>query len=344
MLAQLSSAGKRLALATIAAVGLAIPANAVTINGAGATFPNPIYSKWIQTYNQAHPDVQINYQSVGSGAGIAQYKAGTVDFGASDAAVSDANLATFPQATMHVPTVAGAVVLAYHIQGIGPGLKLTGDVIADIFLGKITTWNDARIQGLNPAITLPASAIATAHRADGSGTTNIFTTYLSAVSPDWKAKIGAGTAVDWPVGAGGKGNPGVAELVAQTEGGIGYVELAYAVENHLAYGPVKNARGSFVLASPASTTAAIAASAKSLAQDVRFFIGNSNGRNAYPICGFTYLLVPKEIKDADKREALVSFLKWAVCGPGQEMVESLLYAPLPPAVAKVDAEEIASIK
>jgi phosphate transport system substrate-binding protein len=339
--ASLGSATAIAATAMVAALGG--PAYAQTINGAGATFPNPIYSKWFQAYSQAHPNVKFNYQAVGSGAGIAQYKAGTVFFGASDAPLSDAEYASMSQPTLHIPTVAGAVVLAYNVKGIGPGLRLSGDVIADIYLGKIKSWNDPLIQKQNPNITLPAENITVAHRSDGSGTSYIFTNYLAAVSPEWKSKVGAGKSVSWPAGLGGNGNSGVAGLVKSSSGGIGYVELAYAVQNKLAYGPVRNKAGNYVLASTATTTAAANSAVGAMQRDVRVVIVNSAGANAYPISGFTYLLVPRAPKDTAMGRALADFLKWAM-GPGQQMADGLLYAPLPAAVVQLNERAIGTIK
>jgi phosphate transport system substrate-binding protein len=334
---------RRAARGLAAALALAGPAGAQTINGAGATFPYPIYSKWFQAYSRAHPGVKFNYQAVGSGAGIAQYKAGTVFFGASDAPLSDAESASMPQPTLHIPTVAGAVVLAYNIKGVGPGLRLSGDVIADVYLGKIKSWNDPRIQKQNPNITLPAENIAVAHRSDGSGTSYIFTNYLSAVSGEWKSRVGAGKSVSWPAGLGGNGNAGVAGLVKSSAGGIGYVELAYAVQNRLAYGPVRNKSGNYVLASAATTTAAANSAAAAMQRDVRVSIVNAAGANAYPIAGFTYLLAPRAPKDSNLGRVLVDFLKWAM-GPGQQMAGDLLYAPLPPAVVQINERALGTIR
>jgi phosphate transport system substrate-binding protein len=327
----------------LAAVAVGASAGAQTINGAGATFPFPIYSKWFQAYTQAHPNVKFNYQPVGSGAGIAQYKAGTVFFAATDAPLSDAENASMPQPTLHVPTVAGAVVLAYNIPGIGPGLRLSGEVIADIYLGHIKTWNDPRIQKENPNITLPPTNITVAHRSDGSGTTYIYTNYLSAVSGEWKNKVGAGKSVSWPTGLGASGSSGVAGLIRGSQGTVGYVELAYALQNKLTYGPVKNKHNNYVLASIASTSAAAAASVNDMKKDVRVSIVNGAGANAYPISGFTYLLIPKAPKDAATGRAMVDFLKWAI-GPGQQMAEGLLYAPLPAEAVQINERAIASIK
>lgn len=314
----------------------------VTVNGAGATFPYPLYTKWFQAYQQANAGVAFNYQAVGSGAGIAQYQAGTVDFAGTDVALTDEEIAKTPQPTLHIPTVAGAVVLAYNVPEAGADLKLSGDVIADIFLGKIKTWNDARITAENPGVSLPATAISVAHRSDGSGTTNIFTSYLSAVSPAWKETVGTGKSVSWPVGLGGSGNPGVAGLIKNSRGAIGYVELAYAEQNGLHYATVRNASGQFVKASTESTTAAAESFVTEMQKDVRTPIVNAPGKDAYPICGFTYLLVPEKPKDAAKGKALVGFLNWAM-GPGQDMASGLLYAPLPPPVVAVNKKAIEQI-
>ncbi len=338
-----SSILSRAALAALAVVaGAASPAAAQTINGAGATFPDPIYRKWFQEFHTANPNVSFNYQAVGSGAGIAQYKAGTVDFGATDAPMPDADQAGMRPA-LHIPTVAGAVVLAYNVPGVGPGLRLSGDLIAGIYLKQITTWNDPRIAKENPSLKLPATPITVVHRADGSGTTYIFTSYLSAVSGEWKGRVGSGKSVSWPVGIGGNGNQGVAGLIRNSPGGIGYVELAYAVKGNLAYGPVRNRSGNYVLASTASTTAAANAAAGRMAKDVRVAIVDGPGTNTYPIAGFTYLLIPKNPGDAAKGKAMVDFLKWAM-GPGQKMADDLLYAPLPPAVIALNERALSQVR
>jgi phosphate transport system substrate-binding protein len=329
--------------AVFLAVGAARPATAQNINGAGATFPYPIYKKWFDAYHQAHPNVTINYQSVGSGAGIAQYKAGTVFFGATDAPLSDAEYASMPQPTLHIPTVVGSEVLAYNIPGVGPGLRLSGDVIADIYLGKIKTWNDPRIQKQNPSLSLPAQAITVVHRSDGSGTTYIFTSYLSAVSGEWKSKVGPGKSVNWPTGLGGNGNAGVAGLVRMSPGAVGYVELAYAVQNRLTYGPVRNRAGNYVLASIATTTDAANAGVARMAKDIRVSVVDGPGVNTYPIAGFTYLLVPKNPKDSARGRALVDFLHWAM-GPGQQMAEQLLYAPLPRSVVALNERALGQVR
>lgn len=316
-------------------------ATAATLTGAGATFPYPIYSKWFDIY-QKTAGVSINYQSIGSGGGIQQLKNGTVDFGASDAPLSNGDMQTMPGPVVHIPTVAGAVVLSYKLPGVGTGLKLSGDVIAGIFLGQITRWNDPRIAGLNPGARLPARAIAVAHRSDGSGTTNIFTNYLKSASPAWAKQVGAGKSVNWPVGIGGKGNEGVAAIVQQTPGAIGYVELAYAVQNHLAYAFVKNRAGAFVQPSVASVTAAAVGASKAMQRDVRVSIVNAPGAKAYPISGFTYILVYQHQRDAAKGKAVVNFLRWAIHA-GQQYAPGLLYAPLPRSVVTIDEAKLRSI-
>jgi phosphate transport system substrate-binding protein len=313
-----------------------------TVNGAGATFPYPLYTKWFQAYQQANTGIAFNYQAVGSGAGIAQYQAGTVDFAGTDVALTDAEVAELPRPTLHIPTVAGAVVLAYNIPGVGADLKLSGDVIADMYLGKIKAWNDPRITAQNPGVALPASAVSVAHRSDGSGTTNIFTSYLSAVSPEWKDKVGTGKSVNWPAGLGGSGNPGVAGLIKNSQGAIGYVELAYAEQTGLHYAMVRNQAGQFVKASTESTTAAAESFVAAMEKDVRTAIVNAPGKEAYPISGFTYLLVPRSPGDSAKGKALKDFLIWAM-GPGQEMAAELLYAPLPPPVVASNKKAIEQI-
>jgi phosphate transport system substrate-binding protein len=319
-------------------LALALPAFAqTTLNGAGATFPNPMYSKWFSEYHKAHPDIQINYQPIGSGGGIRQILAGTVDFGASDGPMSDEQLSQAKTKILHVPTVLGAVVPAYNIPGVSGEIKFTPDALAGIFLGKITTWNDAAITSVNPGVNLPNSPIVVIHRSDGSGTTYIWTDYLSKVSSDWQSRVGKGTSVKWPVGLGGKGNEGVAGMIRQMQGSIGYIELIYAVQNHIPYGVVKNAAGSFVKASLESVTAA-AASVKSMPSDFRVSITNAPGKDAYPISSFTWLLIPAQSKDAAKGKILADFLNWMV-DDGQKMTADLTYAPLPGNVAeKVRAE------
>lgn len=330
-------------VAVAACVGtLAVGAAAQQLTGAGATFPYPIYSKWFDAYHQKNAGVQINYQSIGSGGGIQQLKAGTVDFGASDAPLSDSEAKAMPGPVVHIPTVAGAVVLAYNAPGVPKDVKLSGDVIAEIFLGQITRWNDPRIAKLNPGVTLPSTAIAVAHRSDGSGTSYIFTSYLSAVSAEWKQKVGAGKSVNWPVGLGGKGNEGVAGIIKQTPGGFGYVELAYAVQNRLPFAQVQNAAGRFITPSVSSTTEAAAGGAARLKSDIRSPIVNSANPKAYPIAGFTYLLVYRDLKDSTRGKALVNFLNWALAD-GQKMAPSLYYAPLPKSVVNLNVASVKSL-
>jgi phosphate transport system substrate-binding protein len=302
------------------------------LNGAGATFPNPIYQKWFSEYHNAHNDVKINYQSIGSGGGIQQLTAGTVDFGASDGPMTDEQLSKVAGKVLHIPTVLGAVVPTYNITGVSSELKFTGDVLADIFLGNIKKWNDPRLAKANPGVKFPDEEIVVVHRSDGSGTTYIFTDYLSKLSPAWKDKVGKGGSVNWPAGLGGKGNEGVSGMVKQTVGSIGYVELIYAVSNKMPYGSVQNATGSFVKASLESVTAA-AASVKDMPEDFRVSITNAPGKEAYPISSFTWLLVPAEWADAGKEKAFVDFLNWMV-DKGQTMTSDLSYAPLPKSVAQ----------
>jgi phosphate transport system substrate-binding protein len=330
----------------LAFVLLALPSLAQTkLNAAGATFPYPIYSKWFNEYHQQHPDIEINYQSIGSGGGIAQVTAGTVDFGASDGPMKDEQIAAFKQqrgtSILHFPTVLGAVVPAYNLPGFKGELKFTPEVIAGIYLGKITSWNDAAIAKSNPGVTLPNASIVVVHRSDGSGTTYIWTDYLSKVSPDWNSQIGKGTSVKWPVGLGAKGNEGVAGMIRQMDGAFGYVELIYALQNKITFGSVKNAAGNFVKASLDSTTAA-AASVKTMPADFRVSITNAPGKDAYPIASFTWLLVPADWKDKGKQKILVDFLTWML-GQGQTMFAQLDYAPLPDELKKKEREAIKSI-
>ncbi|MBI3910101.1 MAG: phosphate ABC transporter substrate-binding protein PstS [Armatimonadetes bacterium] len=309
-------------------------AGALRLNGAGATFPYPLYSRWFDTYSREH-GIQVNYQSIGSGGGIQQLKNRTVDFGASDAPLSDEEQKEMPAPVIHIPTVAGAVVLAYNVPDAPKGLRMSPEVVAGIFLGQIKKWNDPQITALNPDVSLPDTAVVVAHRSDGSGTTYIFTHYLSAVSPDWQTKVGAGKSVSWPVGLGGKGNEGVTGVVKQTPGGIGYVELAYAIQNNLNYAQVRNAAGQFVEPSVVSTTAAAAGSAAALKRDVRASIANAAGAEAYPISGFTYILVYRDQPDLERGKALADLLDWAI-RDGQKFAPDLHYAPLPAAVVKIN--------
>jgi phosphate transport system substrate-binding protein len=314
----------------------------VTLNGAGATFPYPMYSKWFSEYNKLHPDIQFNYQSIGSGGGIRQVLAGTVDFGATDGPMTDEQLGQAKTKILHIPTVLGADVPAYNIPGVTEELKFTPELLANIFLGKITSWNDAAIAKANPGVNLPNQSIIVIHRSDGSGTTYIWTDYLSKVSPDWKNQVGKGTSVKWPVGLGGKGNEGVAGMIRQMQGSIGYVELIYAVQNHIAYGSVKNAGGEFVKASLASVTAA-AASVKNMPADFRVSITNAPGKDAYPIASFTWLLIPTPSKNAAKGKMIADFLNWMV-EDGQKMTADLSYAPLPESVEAKVKETIKQVK
>ena len=313
---------------------LALPmfAETVTLNGAGATFPNPIYTKWFSEYNKLHSDVQINYQSIGSGGGIRQVLAGTVDFGASDGPMSDEQLGQAKVKILHIPTVLGAVVPAYNVPGVSGEIKFTPDVLANIFLGKITNWNDPAIAKANAGVSLPNQPIIVIHRSDGSGTTFIFTDYLSKVSKEWESTVGKGTAVKWPIGLGGKGNEGVAGQIRQLQGSIGYVELIYAVQNSISYGSVKNAAGEFLKATLAGVTDA-AASVKTMPADFRVSITNAPGKTAYPISSFTWLLIPVQAKTPANGKILADFLTWMV-SDGQKLAGPLSYAPLPDSVAE----------
>lgn len=313
------------------------------INGAGATFPAPIYSKWFDEYHKAHPNVQINYQPLGSGAGIRQLQAGTVDFGASDLPMTDEQLSQAKTKVLHFPTVLGAVVPAYNIPGVSAELKFTPEALAGIFLGTITKWNDSAIAGQNAGVNLPANDIVVVHRSDGSGTTFIWTDYLSKVSSDWKTKVGSGASVNWPVGLGGKGNDGVTGLVKQTPNALGYIELAYALQNHISYGRLRNSAGNFVKADLAGVTAAAASYAKQMPADFRVSITNPSGKTAYPIASFTWLLIPAKFSDAGKRDALKTFLKWMLTD-GQKFAEPLSYARLPKEVVEKELKVIPQIQ
>jgi len=334
--------GLTLLLMLLGTIGLA----ETKLNGAGATFPNPIYSKWFDEYHKQHSDIEINYQPKGSGAGIRQLTEGTVDFGASDGPMTDQQLKDAKDKRgydiVHIPTVLGAVVPAYNLPEVKNELKFSGESLAGIFLGTITKWNDPAIAKDNPGVKLPDKAIAVIHRTDGSGTTYIFTDYLSKVSPEWKSKVGNGTAVQWPAGLGQQGNEAVAGMIRQMDGGIGYVELIYALKNNIQFGSVKNAAGQYVKASLESTTAA-AASVKEMPEDFRVSITNAPGKTAYPIASFTWLLVPVKWQDAGKQKAMVDFLNWMV-NSGQGMVQSLDYAPLPSNVAAKVKAKIKEIK
>jgi len=333
-----------LVLAALAMTALAGQASAETlINGAGATFPYPLYSKWFSEYAKVDPSVKFNYQSIGSGGGIKQILAQTVDFGATDKFLTDEQLKSAPGKILHIPTVMGAVVVTYNIPGIGKGLKMTPDVLADIYLGKITKWNDPRIASVNKTIKLPANDIVVVHRSDGSGTSAIFTDYLSNVSAEWRNKVGMGASVNWPVGLGGKGNEGVAGQIKNVKNSIGYVELAYAHENKLPYASLKNASGSFVEPTIKSTSAAAAGAAKSMPADFRVSLVNQPGKDTYPIVGFTWLLVYQQQKNAANGKKLVEFLNWEL-KKGQKMAADILYAPLPEKVVKMVEKTIKTIK
>jgi len=313
------------------------------VTGAGATFPYPIYSKWFDEYHKLHPDIQINYQSIGSGGGIRQVTAGTVDFGATDGPMTDEQLAQAKVKILHVPTVIGAVVPTYNVEGVTEPLRFTPAALAGIFLGTITKWNDPAIAKSNPGVRLPSADILVVHRSDGSGTTYVWTDYLSKVSEAWKGKVGRNTSVNWPVGLGGKGNEGVAGLVKQTPFSVGYVELIYAVQNKLPYGLVQNASGEFVKADLPSVTAAAGAFAKAMPADFRVSITNPPGKGAYPIASFTWLLVPANPPDARKGSVIVGFLKWMLTD-GQKMTEALSYAPLPRDVVELVQRSLGQIR
>jgi phosphate transport system substrate-binding protein len=318
-------------------------AAAQQITAAGASFPAPIYQKWFGDYRKAHPDVQINYQSIGSGAGIQQLTSGTVDFGASDMPMTDEQLSKIKVHTLHFPTVLGAVVPTYNIPGAPAELKFSGETLAGIFLGGIKKWNDPALAKDNPGVKLPGEDIIVVHRSDGSGTTFVWTDFLSNVSPAWKSKVGANTSVSWPVGLGGAQNDGVAGAVKQTPNSIGYVELIYAVRNKMPYGAVKNAAGNFVKADLASVSEAAAGAAKNMPADFRVSITNAPGKNAYPISSFTWLLIPTRITDAKKAAAIKAFLQWMLT-EGQGEVSALDYAPLPREVVSKEMRQIAEVK
>ncbi len=334
---------------TMAAVGCAalfatgVAAQVVRINGAGATFPYPIYSKWFDEYHKAHPNVQINYQSIGSGGGIRQVLNETVFFGATDGPMTDEQLKTAPGKLLHLPMVLGADVPVYNIPNVKNQLQFSGAVLADIFLGKITKWNDPAIAKLNPGVSLPSTEVTVVHRSDGSGTTYIWVDYLAKVSAEWKTKVGVNTSVNWPTGVGGKGNEGVAGLVAQTPGAIGYVELIFAQQNKISYGSVQNMAGEFVLASEQSVTAAAAAAAGKMPADFRVSITNAPGKGVYPVSSFTWLLLYENPKDKNQSRIMVDFVKWAL-SDGQKFASALGYAPLPPDVVKLELAALATVK
>jgi len=331
-------------IAGVAALATGVTAQqTLQINGAGATFPNPIYSKWFSEYNKLHPNVQINYQSLGSGAGIRQLTNQTVFFGATDGPMTADQLLAAPGKVLHFPTVLGAVVPIYNIPGVTTQLKFTGLLLADIFLGKVTKWNDPAITKVNPGVNLPGTDITVAHRSDGSGTTYIFMDYLAKVAPEWKQKVGVATAVNWPAGVGGKGNEGVSGLVSQTPGSIGYVELIYALQNKVSYGSVQNMAGEFVTASVEAVSLAAAEAAKSMPADFRVSITNAPGKGVYPISSFTWLLLYENPKDKAQAKAMVDFVKWAL-SDGQKFAPDLGYAPLPEAVIKLEMAALSKIK
>jgi|ERR1039458_6060515 phosphate transport system substrate-binding protein len=332
---------KRISLALAGLLmGSATVAMAQSINAAGATFPAVIYQKWFDEYHKLHPAVQVNYQSIGSGGGIAQLTAETVDFGASDMPMTPEQMSKLKVPALHFPTVLGGVVPTYNLPGVTQELRFTSETLAGIFLGEIKKWNDPKLAKDNPGVKLPSDDIVVVHRGEGSGTTFVWTDYLSKISPAWKAKVGANTSVSWPVGLGGRGNEGVAGLVKQTPGSIGYVELIYAVQTKMAYGYVKNAAGTFLKADLSTVTDAAAGAAKDMPEDFRVSITNSPGKNAYPISSFTWLLVPTHIADAAKAKSIKEFLGWMLAD-GQKLAAGLSYAPLP---KEVVAKEIAQIK
>jgi phosphate transport system substrate-binding protein len=334
-------------LGALAAAGLLLSGGAVAqktqINGAGATFPFPIYSKWFDEYHKQHPDIEINYQSIGSGGGIRQLTNETVFFGATDGPMTREQEQAAPGAILHFPTVLGGVVPVYNIPGVSADLKFTGKVLADVYLGKITKWNDPAIAGLNSGVSLPGTDIAVVHRSDGSGTTYIWVDYLSKVSPDFKKRVGVATSVNWPTGVGGKGNEGVAGLVKQTPGAIGYVELIYAIQNNISYGDVQNHDGKFLRASLETVTEAAAGAARAMPADFRVSITNAPGASAYPISSFTWMLFYENPKDKARARIMVDFFKWAL-SEGQKYASELGYAPLPKEVVALEMEALKRIK
>ena len=336
---------KFLKLATLAG-GVALATATLVaqqITGAGATFPYPIYSKWFSEYNKLHKEVEINYQSIGSGGGIRQITSRTVFFGASDGPMTDEQLQGAPGKILHFPTVLGAVVPVYNIPGVSTELKFNGPLLANIFLGAVTKWNDPQITKLNPGVNLPSTDITVVHRSDGSGTTYIWVDYLSKISPDWKKRVGVATSVNWPVGVGGKGNEGVSGLVSQTPGSFGYVELIYALQNKIAYGSVENSSGKFVRASTESVTAAAAAAAKQMPPDFRVSITNAPGDSVYPISSFTWMLFYENPSNKAQAKVMVDFMKWALTD-GQKFATDLGYAPLPKEVVDMEMKALQRIK
>ena len=328
-----------IALAAILILGSSVSLSAETINAAGATFPAVIYQKWFQEFHKLHPDVQINYQSLGSGAGIQQLTQGTVDFGASDMPMTNEQLSKITKVkVLHFPTVLGGLVPTYNVPGVTAILNFTPESLAGIYLGKITKWNDAALKKDNPGVNFPDTEIQVVHRSDGSGTTFVWTDYLSKISPEWKSKVGAGTSVAWPTGLGGKGNEGVAGTVKQTANSIGYVELIYAAQNKMAYGAIRNSAGTFVRADFDSVSEAAAGAAKNMPDDFRVSITNAPGKKAYPVSSFTWLLIPNKFDNATKKNAIQQFLKWMLAD-GQKFAAGLDYASLPqPVVAKEEKQ------
>jgi phosphate transport system substrate-binding protein len=343
----MSVAKSRLAVASLAILTVAGSTgniSAETINAAGATFPAVIYQKWFQEFHKLHSDVQINYQSLGSGAGIQQLTQGTVDFGASDMPMTNEQLGKITKSkVLHFPTVLGGVVPAYNIEGVNESLNFSPETLAGIFLGTIGKWDDAALKKDNPKVKFPDAEITVVHRSDGSGTTFVWTDYLSKVSPEWKSKVGSGASINWPKGLGGKGNEGVAGTVKQTPNSIGYVELIYATQNKMSYGSVKNAAGAFVKADFDSVTEAAAGAAKNMPDDFRVSITNAPGKKAYPISTFTWLLIPSKFDSAAKKNALQQFLKWALTD-GQSYAVNLGYAPLPKPVVTKEQKQIAEVQ
>lgn len=325
------------------AIVLTVAEAKVLITAAGATFPYPIYGKWCQEFAKANPDVEINYQSIGSGGGIRQYSEGTVDFGASDMPMTEEQISKAKIKPLHFPSVLGGLVPTYNIPGVTQELKFTPEALAGIYLGKIKKWNDAELTKVNPGAKLPGNEIVVVHRSDGSGTTFVWTDYLSKVSPEWKSKVGANTSVSWPVGLGGKGNEGVSGIVKQTPNSIGYVELIYALQNKMAYGFVRNSAGAYLKADLQTVTDAAAGAAKNMPADFRVSITNAPGKNAYPISSFTWLLIPSKIDDGGKKKEIIAFLHW-ILTDGQKYAGSLGYAPLPKEVVAKEEKQIALIK
>jgi phosphate transport system substrate-binding protein len=332
---------------TLGAAAVIWADSTLSINGAGATFPYPMYSKWFDEYHKKNSNIAINYQSIGSGGGIKQITEGTVDFGASDAIMNDEQLKAFQDkhgfGILHFPTVLGADVPTYNIPGVNAELNFTQEAIAGIFLGKITKWNDPAIAGANKGVNLPANDIVVVHRSEGSGTTYIWTDYLSKISEEWKTKVGKGASVNWPVGLGGKGNEGVTGVIKQTPNSCGYVELIYAIQNKLPYGRVRNSSGTFIKADLASVTAAAAGAAKNMPEDFRVSITDAPGKTAYPISSFTWLLVPSRFSDAAKRDAIKGFVKWMLAD-GQNYTEALSYARLPKEVVAMELKALNNVQ